>query len=453
MKRIKQWTSLLLLVMVTFHASAQETVRLNREEAREYAMQHNEKMKNAKLDVIIARKKIWETTAQGLPQVDAQVAYQNIFDVPTASFPTPVLNKTPNEDYPGVYDYELTYVENPIKLGTKQSTTIDITVSQLIFSGSYIVGLQASKLYKELTQEQKAKSELEVKADVSNTYYMILVLEENVKIMENTLENLEKTEYEISEMLNEGFVEDTDLDQVSLSIMNIENAIRTLKSQVEVSYELFKMQLGMDMETNLELTESLDAVVANLAAESLLEKEFQIQNNINYRLLEKQTEMQELDVKLKKSEFLPTISGFYRHQEKTQQADFDFFFPDIIGLNVQVPIFHSAARFSKVKQAKLNLEKTKNQKDQAVKGIRVDVKRAKVELADAVANYRNQQKNLNLSQKIYDKTLAKYKEGLATSMDLTQANNQLLQTQSGYYQSMLNMLKAKVNLNKKYNNL
>lgn len=159
------------------------------------------------------------------------------------------------------------------------------------------------------------------------------------------------------------------------------------------------MQLGMDMETNLELTESLEAVVANLAAESLLEKEFQVQDNINYRLLEKQTEMQELDVKLKKAEFLPTIAGFYRHQEKTQQADFDFFFPDIIGLNVQVPIFHSAARFSKVKQAKLNLEKTKNQKDQAVKGIRIDVKRAKVELADAVANYRNQQKNLCFCRK------------------------------------------------------
>lgn len=450
---------LFLMVLPSF---SQDTVRLTLQEAKQYALENNRNVKNAQLQVKIAQKEIWETTASGLPQIDAQVSYQNIFEVPTAQFPQTVIRKNPSNQLPVMGDvietstgnYALTMAEGqPIKLGTKQSTTIDLTVSQLIFSGSYIVGLQASKVYKQLVLDQKEKSEIDTKAQVSDTYYMILVLEENLHLMENTLENIKTTQYEIKQMLKEGFVEDTDLDQIRLNRMNIENAIRNLEKQVTTSYGLLKLQLGMEEENKISLTESIEDITQDVPLQELMNESFNLENNITYQMLETREKLSKLDLKLRKSEFLPTISGFYRHQEKTQRADFDMTIPDLIGVNVQIPIFHSAARFSRVKQAKLKLAQTRNQKSQAIQGINLEVRQAKNEFSNAVNNYTNQKKNMNLAQKIYDKTLEKYKEGIASSMDLTQANNQLINNQSQYYKALLKMLQKKVELNKKLNNL
>ncbi len=450
---------LFLMVLPSF---SQDTVRLTLQEAKQYALENNRNVKNAQLEVKIAQKEIWETTASGLPQIDAQVSYQNIFEVPTAQFPQTVIRKNPPNQLPvmgdiietSTGDYALTMSEGqPIKLGTKQSTTIDLTVSQLIFSGSYIVGLQASKVYKQLVLDQKEKSEIDTKAQVSDTYYMILVLEENLHLMENTLDNIKTTQYEIKQMLKEGFVEDTDLDQIRLNRMNIENAIGNLEKQVTTSYDLLKLQLGMEEENKISLTESIEDITQDVPLQELMNESFNLENNITYQMLETQEKLSKLDLKLRKSEFLPTVSGFYRHQEKTQRADFDMTIPDLIGVNVQIPIFHSAARFSRVKQAKLKLAQTRNQKSQAIQGINLEVRQAKNEFSNAVNNYNNQKKNMNLAQKIYDKTLEKYKEGIASSMDLTQANNQLINNQSQYYQALLKMLQKKVELNKKLNNL
>ena len=450
---------LFLMVLPSF---SQDTVRLTLQEAKQYALENNRNVKNAQLEVKIAQKEIWETTASGLPQIDAQVSYQNIFEVPTAQFPQTVIRKNPPNQLPvmgdiietSTGDYALTMSEGqPIKLGTKQSTTIDLTVSQLLFSGSYIVGLQASKVYKQLVLDQKEKSEIDTKAQVSDTYYMILVLEENLHLMENTLDNIKTTQYEIKQMLKEGFVEDTDLDQIRLNRMNIENAIGNLEKQVTTSYDLLKLQLGMEEENKISLTESIEDITQDVPLQELMNESFNLENNITYQMLETQEKLSKLDLKLRKSEFLPTVSGFYRHQEKTQRADFDMTIPDLIGVNVQIPIFHSAARFSRVKQAKLKLAQTRNQKSQAIQGINLEVRQAKNEFSNAVNNYNNQKKNMNLAQKIYDKTLEKYKEGIASSMDLTQANNQLINNQSQYYQALLKMLQKKVELNKKLNNL
>jgi len=451
-----------VLLAMALHGSGQDTVELSLQEARQFAMENNRNIKNAELEVKIAQKEIWETTASGLPQIDAQVSYQNIFEVPTAQFPQTVIRKNPSDQLPVMGDiietstgnYALTMTEGQsIKLGTKQSTTIDLTVSQLIFSGSYIVGLQAAKVYKQLVLDQKERSELDTKAQVSDTYYMVLVLEENLNLMKKTLDNIKKTQYEIQQMLNEGFVEDTDLDQIKLNRMNIENAIGNLEKQVATSYDLLKLQLGMEEQKNVVLTESIGDLTQDVPLKDLMNESFNIENNLTYQMLETQERLSKLDLKLKKSEFLPTISGFYRHQEKTQRADFDMTIPDLIGVNVQIPIFHSAARFSRVKQAKLKLAQTRNQKSQAVQGLNLEIRQAKNAFSNAVKNYNNQKKNMHLAQKIYDKTLTKYKEGVSSSMDLTQANNQLIDNQSKYYQALLEMLQKKVELNKKLNNL
>lgn len=460
---MKQFT--LLTVILLFSVSgifAQETIDLSLEEAKQFAIENNRDVQNKELEVLIAKKKIWETTATGLPQVNASVSYQNIFKVPEVNFPSNSIVKNPGPDMPifgqpietSTGTYALTMVEGqPIKLAAKQNTTLNLTVSQLIFSGSYIVGLQASKVYKQLTNEQLEKSEIDVKAQTTDTYYMILVLEENLNIMKNTLENIQKTEYEIGEMLKEGFVEDTDLDQMQLNRMTIENGINELKNQVEVSYDLLKLQIGMERDKKVRLTDKIENIREDIPVEGLLQQDFNLENNLSYRMLTTQEDLSELDWKLKKSEFLPTISGFYRHEEITNAADFNTSIPDLVGINVDIPIFHSAGRFAKVKQAQLKVEQTKNQKEQAIQGLYLEVKQARNNFSTAVESYNTEKKNLAIAEKIYQKTLAKYKEGISGSMDLTQAHNQLLNIQSSYYQSLLNMLQAKVQLNKKLNNL
>ncbi len=460
---MKQFTIIIAtIILTTLSAGSQTAVELSLEEATEYALNNNRDIKNAELEVIIARKQIWETTATGLPQIDASVSYQNIFEVPEVNFPSNAIVKNPSDDMPifgtpietstGVY--ALTMVEGePIKLAAKQNTTLNLTVSQLIFSGSYIVGLQASKVYKQLANEQLEKSEIDVKAQTADTYYMILVLEENLDIMQNTLENIRKTEYEISEMLKEGFVEDTDLDQMKLNRLTIENGITELKSQVDVSYDMLKLQIGMERDNEIVLTDKIQNIKEDVPVEALLNEDFNLENNLNYRMLTTQEDLTELDWKQKKSEFLPTISGFYRHEEIANAPDFNTSIPDMIGVNVDIPIFHSAGRFAKVKQARLKLEQTRNQKEQAIQGIFLELKQARNEFSTAVKSYNTQQENLQMAEKIYDKTLEKYKEGVSSSMDLTQANNQMLNAQSNYHQSLLNMLQAKVKLNKKLNNL
>jgi outer membrane protein TolC len=209
----------------------------------------------------------------------------------------------------------------------------------------------------------------------------------------------------------------------------------------------------MDRENSIRLTDKIENIKEDIPVEALMKQDFNLENNLNYRMLTTQEDLTELDWKLKKSEFLPTISGFYRHEEITNAADFNTSIPDLIGVNVDIPIFHSAGRFAKVKQAKLKLEQTKNQKEQAIQGLYLEVEQARNNFSTTVESYNNEKKNLEIAEKIYQKTLEKYKEGIAGSMDLTQANNQLLSIQSTYYQSLLNMLQAKVQLNKKLNNL
>lgn len=453
MKKIKLASLLFLFGIIISSAQAQERISLSLSEAKAYALKNNKDLKNAELDVLIAKKKVWETTTIGLPQVDATIAYQNIFKVPEMNFGTPILNSTPNENYPGVYNYEMGYMSSPIKLGTKESTTIDITVSQLLFSGSYIVGLQASKVYKQLTLDQQNKSIQDIKSQVTNSYYLILILEENAKILANTLANLSTTQYEIKEMLQEGFVESTDLDQITLTKSSIENAIRTINQQISISYDLLKMQLGIFDDTKISLSENINDIIDSLPKEVITDKPFILNKNITYQMIETQERLNKLDLKLKKAAFLPTVAAFYRHEEKTEKADFDFSFPNIVGINVSIPIFHSTGNISKVNQSRLELEKTKNMKAQAASGLKIAYHKAKSDLSTAIANFNTQKANMQIAQRIYDKTLIKYKEGVSSSMDLTQTNNQLLDAQSKYFQSLLNLLQSKVELNKVLNNI
>jgi len=434
---------LLSVLIIANHAFAQESTSFTLKEALDFAYQNNATIKNAKLDIEKAKKLVWETTAMGLPQANVSISYMHIPTIPEMSFSTPYLINPALSDGTNADQIKMDYFGVPIKLGVENSTTIDASVSQLIFNGSYIVGLQTSKVFKKLSETNLELSVNDIKEEVSNTYFMILTLEENIRILRENKSNMDKTYNELKALFEEGFIEDTDVDQIKYTTILLENGLKSLERQTEIAYNLLKFQMGLEMSKSITLSESLSSFTGIITLEMINTYDVDISNNVSKKMLETQERLQLMNMRLQKMAFLPTIVGFYNHQEKTNKADFDFTMPDVIGVSVDIPIFSSGQRLSKVGQAKIDYEKTQNIKEQALQGIILQAQQAKITLIGAFEKYINESSNLELSKKILDKTMLKYKEGLASSMEITQANSQFLSAQSNYFTAVNELLAAK----------
>jgi outer membrane protein TolC len=432
-------TPFLFLIIFAFSADvlfAQQSFTLV--QAQEYALKNNYNNKNARIDIDIAKKKVWETTSIGLPQINGKIAYQNIFTVPVMNFSTPYLITDPDPE-----KMKLGYKEYPIELGVKDNWTYSLTASQLIFNGSYFVGLKTSKTFKRFSQEALTKSETDIKENVANAYYLALTLEESKRLLDSSMVSLQHTLYEMTEMCKMGFIENTDTDQMSLNVSNLKNTILSVNNQLTLAYQLLRYQMGMKVTENIVLADKLDDVISQIKAEDLLAATFDLNSNINYQLLSTQEKLSELNYKYEISKSLPTIAAFYQHQELGQKPAFNFNPPDVLGISIDIPLFSSGGRAARISQSKMALEKAGNTKQQVAEGLQMEALQAQSDLKLTLDKYINEKNNLMLSKRIYEKTLTKYKEGVSSSMDLTQANMQFLTAQSNYYQSVMKLLTAK----------
>lgn len=450
----------LLMVPMTDRLSAQgnqsTTIYLSLQQAQEYAISNNANIKNSALDIEIARKKINEITSIGLPQINAQADYMHLFKVPELAFGgyyylatdlpggTPITSDdiTNNQVYLG---YTPT---DPIPLGVKDNVTLDLTVSQLIFSGEYLVGLQATKVFYQISEQSMQKTELDLKEAVSNSYHLVLVLGQTYEILKQSYDNLGKTLIEMRSMNEQGFIENTDVDQIELTTLNLENGLNSLNRQLDASTLLLKFQLGMPFDTPLSLTDSLENLANDLPLDVLISEKFDINKNITYQILQTQESLAELSLKREKTTYLPTLAAFYRHQEKLNTPEFDFNPKDVFGLTMNIPIFASGGKNSKVNQRKLELEKVINTKDNVANGLELEFTNSRNELVSAYDKYLNDKKNIELTQRVYNKTLIKFKEGLSTSLDLTNVQNQYLTAQSNYFNAVYTLITAKNKLDK-----
>ncbi len=456
MKRILFFMTCLLLMGVV---TAQDTLRFSLEEAVEYALENNYTLKNSATDIEIAQKKIWETTSIGLPQVSIDAQYVNIFKVPKVSFPTTTLDNSIPDDAvitPEVLrnGLSLGFENGPeIALGVKENITANLVVSQLIFSSDYIVGLQAAKTFRLISEQSHLKNETDIKQLVYDSYHLVLVLTETRNIVEGILQNIISTEEEVRQMFEAGFMEESDVDQISLTRTTLENSTKLLFRQIDVAVKLLKFQMGLNLDQEIILTENLDLLIAGIDVESLLAQQFILDENIDYQIISTTEKVNELQLKLEKYRFLPTISGFYQHQERAKKPDFDFMSPDMIGINLQLPLFTSGGRISKINQARLKLDQIKNTKAQLVEGLAMDLTQSRSEFLNSLDSYNRQKQNVETSKRIYDRTLIKYREGFVSSLELQTANNQYLQAQQNYFQDMLQLLNSKIKLNKILNTL
>ena len=413
--------------------------------AVKYAIENNYDALNSRLGIDAAHKQLNEIIASGFPQISGSVEYNNFFEIPTQLIPGDFF------DRPGEFI--------PVQFGVRHNATLGITVTQLIFSGNYLVGLQASTVYLDLQKQNNKRSEMDVAQSVTQSYYLVLLVEENKNILQQSLENLKKVHYEVSESFKEGFVEETEVKQLKISVTQLENSLNTLSQQIDVSYKLLKLQMGIDLNKNITLTDKLENILQTVDVTSLIESEFDLNKNIEFQLLSSQERLSELSLKNEWSKFLPTIAAFGTYQYNAQRNQFNFFDKNenwfntgIIGLRMEIPIFNSGVKLFKLQQSRIELKQAQNIKRKAEQGLLLQFSQAKSELKSTYANYLNNKNNMRLSKEIFDITLEKYKEGISSNLDLIQIHNQYLLSQSEYFRITSDLLNAKNKLDRLLNN-
>jgi len=437
---------LLFLVSLIVKISFAQTEDLNKEiqsfslqDAQKYAIENSYSLKSSDIDVKIAEQVVKETVAIGLPQISATADYKNMLDIPVSLVPAQFFGGQPGE-----------YAE--VSFGTQHNASFGLTLSQLIFSGEYIIGMQATTIYKDISIKQKTKTEKEVKESVSKSYFLALVAQRNIENIDSTLKNIDKLLVETKEIYAQGFIDEISVDQLTLTRRNIELSRSSLERMKEVAYRLLKFQMGLDFETEIKLTNNLDEFVDLAYLNGLSVEDFNVEKHIDYEITELNVVVNQNLLKYEKSTYLPTLSGFLSYSKNGMNNNFgDLFsstwFPTTVaGLQLNVPIFNSGSKRSKVSQSKLKLDQAEVIHQQTVQGLQTNILQKRSDLQTSLNAYMYQQENMSLSEKIYTKTLEKFKKGMASNMDLTQAQNQYLSTQAAYFSAMIELLNKKVEL-------
>ena len=418
-------------------------------EAQAFAVKFSTDTRNSRLDVVIARKKIWETTAGGLPQINATLSYHDNLKIPTTLIPAQFLDPDAAEgEFIG------------LKFGTQHNATVDVTATQLVFSGSYIVALRASKFYLQQARNQLEKKEIDIRETVAGTYHLILLAEKNREILLSSLDNLRQTWRETAAMHQAGFSEATAVDQLQLAVSDLENILATTARQIETAYRLLKLQMGVDQDRPVFLSDTLASILAGMDTALPPPQSFDLTRSIDFRVLEIQEKAMALMLDREKAEYLPTVTAYLSLSRSAMRDRFNFFRKDekwfpaaILGFNLSVPVFTSGLRPARVAQARLELEKAQNLKKQVADSLKLAMGQARSDFAAALEREKNTAQMVVLAQRIFDNTRSKFSLGLVTTMELTQTHNQYLSAESSHIQAVVQLLDARTRLDKALNQL
>lgn len=442
MKNIVKISLLVIGSFVAVSINAQDVKKFSLKEAQDYAVMNSFNAKLSQIDIEAANKSVQEAVSIGLPQVTADVTYQDFLELPTSLIPAEFFGGAPGEFA-------------AVKFGTKYNLTAGATVNQLLFDGSYIIGVQGARKYKEKMKQLGEKTEQEVRTDVEQAYLTVLIAMENKKFLDENLSNIDSTLFETEQLYQNGFLEESAVDQLKLLAATMKNNISKADRMIETTKKALKFQMGMSMEDKLEVTDQLETLYGDVNVDALSSTNFDVTKNIEYQLAETELTLTGYLVKLEKAKYLPSLGAFLNYQQQAQRNQWTFFdndkdwFPTTVwGVKLSIPIWDSFKTSAKVRQAQLNYMKVEEAKKQTEKGLNLKYQTAKSDFENAYTELQTAKEGLDLAQKIHNKTLVKYNEGISSHLDIMQTENQLLQNQVAYISSLFELMKAKSELNK-----
>ena len=407
--------------------TGEKVLRLTLKEAQDYALQHNRTVWNAGLSVSEAQKKTWETISAGLPQVSASVTYQNMMG----------------------FKMEFAGLSIPLP----PTSNFQATVSQLLFNGSYWVGIKMSKMGEEISETARLQAELDVKQQTQSAFHTVLIAEKNKNILEQNLKNIQTLAQKTEDMVRIGVAEQTDADRMKIQVVTITNAITMVERSIELAYNLLRFHLGVDTSTGIELTQTLEDLMAATDTQQTLLKEFDLNENYNMQLMEGQIDIADMMINLERAASLPTVAAFYSYTYKIAKSTFDMSPNNIIGLQASIPIFASGQRHVRTQQAKINLEKAQNTKALLTDQLLMQEKQLRFNLKNAVETFDLQKEAVDVSQRVFESVSRKFQQGTASSLDVTVASSDLLQAQTNYINAMMQVFSAQIELEKLLNTL
>ena len=417
---------------------AQETpasLSLTVDQAVEYALDKNKSVASAKYDLLASEKAKWEAIAAGLPTIDGSASISNNLAIMTRII-----------DFGGV--------PTPIKFGTQYDASYGASASALVFNAPWFVGIQSAKLAATLASQGLTLTRIETEESVTNVYYLILTLQETIKVIDQNLANLNEMLVSTEAMYSVGMAEATDVDQMRSNVSMLKNTRSSMERNMEVNYNMLRFLLGVERGTGIILTDNLDDIVAGVNVDALIAEEFSLESNINYQLTDSQLKMSELSLKGAKATTLPTLATsiyYNRNGMGDQLGELEYFPYSAVGLQLQVPIFGSGSRYTKIKKAQINYEKALNDRSMVSDQLLLQERQLKFNLLNAFEQFRTQKDNVEIAGRVLASFQNKYNQGVASSLELTQANDNYLTAQSNYLNSIISLLQTKVSFDKLMN--
>ena len=431
----------LLLIFLLFFNSIvgqdlPESLTLN--EAIEFGLSNNRSIINADREILKAKKERWKTIAIGLPQVSSQINYQNFLEMPISLVPSEFFGGKA-----GTFE-ELTF-------GTEQIMVGSVKMEQLLFDGSYLVGLEASRVYLKISENLFEKTNLEVKKLIVNTYTNVLIAKLNISFLEKNKIALEANLREITELFKTGFEEQETVEQTQLSLSQINNQLKYAKNLMKITQEMVKFIIGYPAEKKLILESELEDIFNEDVFFDSIPSINQIDNNIDIRIADNNVKSEELQFKYEKSKSLPKLSGFINQTYTGNSNDFTFtdsqqkwYGSSIVGLNLTIPLFSSFGRSAISQKAKISLDQAITQLTETQERIKIEVNAAYNDYQLSIDNYFTEKENLRLAESIEKKNQNKFFEGVVQSFELRMAQMQLYSAQNNYVTAIQSVINKKI---------
>lgn len=431
------------LIMYTsvLAAFAQDPQSLTLQECIDYALQNNEQGKITTLEKEIAAAEVRKTLAMGLPQVEINSGLNYNFEPQKSLIDISTLD--PNVP-PGT-EQEVSFAQN-------YDGNVGISLRQLIFDGSFFVGLQASRTYQELSKKDHIKTEIDIVESVSKAYYTVLINEERLELLQKNFQRLDTLLRDTRALNENGFAESIDVGRVRVNYNNLKVEISKLTQLLDVSRKLLKFQMGMPLEMEVELAETLDQLKPEPTAGAV---DFSYEDRIEFSQLRTNENLVRLDMKNNKVQYLPRLYANVNYGYNTAARNVDLLMQGnrwlsfgTIGLSLNIPVFDGFLKSNRIQQNKLQLKQIEASMNMIRKTIDLEVQQSGIKLNSNVEALEVQKENMELAEEIYRITQIKYREGVGSNLEVMEADAALKEAQTNYYSALFDAMIAEIELRK-----